>query len=522
MSESRRNPFQPTPPDEAKELSTLIRAIDFARRFSLLIVRCNEPITRDRLIQRIRESLPKLEIETVEFEKPIRNVLDELRVGLTSQPGAIFVTGLEHSIERDAPEKSPFIINLNHSRNGFGKFFNCPLVLWLPEFVVNAVAQGAPDFFSVRSGLYYFFATPDAARPAVKRHLSPEIFESFNLPLDEKRERIASIENLLSDFRALPEEKRDLSEEAELLRRLGVLYETIGELEKAKSQFLEAVRLAEISGNEGLRALCFGEVADILQVRGELDAALRIRRDEQLPAFEKLGDVRERAVTLGYIADILFARGEFDSALRIHQEEELPLYEKIGDIRARAITLRQIAGILFARGDLDAALRIQLEEVLPACEKLGDLHQRAVTLVQIAGILLARGDLDSALKIHQKETLPVYEKLGDVRSRAITLGQIAFILQVRGDLDEALRIQQEEELPVYEKLGDILARAFTLTKIGLIFQERADFPKARSFYEESLALFKKMRLPQVELVKKLLRGLDEAEKNAPSSPSPAV
>ena len=86
-------------------------------------------------------------------------------------------------------------------------------------------------------------------------------------------------------------------------------------------------------GHERETALAWGLKADILQSRGELDEALRIRREEELPVYEKLGDVRSRAVTMGQIADILQSRGELDEALRIRREEELPVYEKLGDVR---------------------------------------------------------------------------------------------------------------------------------------------------------------------------------------------
>ena len=76
-----------------------------------------------------------------------------------------------------------------------------------------------------------------------------------------------------------------------------------------------------------------GQIADILQSRGELDEALRIRREEELPVYERLGDVRSRAVTMGQIADILQSRGELDEALRIRREEQLPVYERLGDVR---------------------------------------------------------------------------------------------------------------------------------------------------------------------------------------------
>ena len=84
-----------------------------------------------------------------------------------------------------------------------------------------------------------------------------------------------------------------------------------------------------------------GKIADILQARGQLDEALRIRREEELPVYERLGDVRSTAVTMGKIADILQARGQLDEALRIRREEQLPVYERLGDVRSTAVTMGQ-------------------------------------------------------------------------------------------------------------------------------------------------------------------------------------
>jgi hypothetical protein len=53
-----------------------------------------------------------------------------------------------------------------------------------------------------------------------------------------------------------------------------------------------------------------GKVADILQARGEVDEALRIRREEVLPAFEKLGDVRLLLVGRANLALLYLRRGQ--------------------------------------------------------------------------------------------------------------------------------------------------------------------------------------------------------------------
>jgi hypothetical protein len=58
--------------------------------------------------------------------------------------------------------------------------------------------------------------------------------------------------------------------------------------------------------------------------------------------------VRSKAITMGQIAEVLQARGQLDEALRIYQEEVLPVYERLGDVRAKAVTMGQIADILKA------------------------------------------------------------------------------------------------------------------------------------------------------------------------------
>ncbi|MEQ5869124.1 CHAT domain-containing protein [Sagittula sp. NFXS13] len=234
------------------------------------------------------------------------------------------------------------------------------------------------------------------------------------------------------------------------------------------------------------RAKLLGLRGDLLQARGDLDAALRIRTEDLLPVYEALGDKRLLAVTKGKIADVLQARGDLDEALRIRTEDLLPVFEALGDKRSLAVTKGTIADVLQARGDLDEALRIRTEEELPVFEALGDKRSLAVTKGKIADVLEARGDLDEALRIRTEEELPVYEALGDKRSLAVTKGTIADVLQARGDLDEALRIRIEEELPVYEALGDKRSLAVTKGKIADVLEARGDLDAALRIRTEDL------------------------------------
>ena len=69
-------------------------------------------------------------------------------------------------------------------------------------------------------------------------------------------------------------------------------------------------------GDTGLRTPWLRSLAITRGVRS-LCEALRIRREEQIPVFERFGDVRSLAITRGKIADIVQARGDLDEALRI-------------------------------------------------------------------------------------------------------------------------------------------------------------------------------------------------------------
>jgi hypothetical protein len=132
-----------------------------------------------------------------------------------------------------------------------------------------------------------------------------------------------------------------------------------------------------------------GQIADILQQRGETDEALRIRQEEQLPVYERLGDVRERAVTMGQIADILQQRGETDEALRIHAEDRLPVAQRMQDLDSIAHIRLCCAQIRISRGGLQQGEEQVIHDELAESFMLFQRLQR-VDGIAIAGALLGQ------------------------------------------------------------------------------------------------------------------------------------
>ncbi|MBO3743034.1 CHAT domain-containing protein [Actinoplanes flavus] len=363
----------------------------------------------------------------------------------------------------------------------------------------HVVADCAPGAVTaLRSGpAVHAFRLGEEAITLLDRHRAP-------VPLLLLR-RVAEVAKVSGDgetagrlhSRAIRQTQADGAELGDSLDRARVMAEHAiylvgrGELQQAEQLVRQAHQLFTAGGSEYEAARCQGVVADVLFRRGEYDEALRIRREVELPVYERLGEARESAVIWGTTADVHFRRGEYDEALRIRREVELPVYERLGDARSAAVTWGRIADILFQRGEYDEALRIHREVQLPVYERLGEARESAVTWGKIADVIFQRGEYEEALRIRREVELPVYERLGDAHTAAVTWGQIAEIALRRGEYEEALRIRREVELPVYERLGEAREAAITWGQIAEILSRRGE-------HEEALRIRREVQLPVYE------------------------
>jgi len=192
-----------------------------------------------------------------------------------------------------------------------------------------------------------------------------------------------------------------------------------GDPDGADGCFAEAAELFRSAGADRDVAIARAGQADILQARGQLDEALRIRLEEELPVYEKLGDVRSKAVTQGQIADILQARGQLDEALRIRLEEQLPVYEKLGDVREKAVTHFKIASLRLARNEQQTE-----EGFLAIFESLRQAYDIAV-LMRIPDGISAVGPLYAQILARRQAFTPALEVLARVDEACAVLGEEA-------------------------------------------------------------------------------------------------
>ncbi len=360
-------PFELAALDEKDELCTLARALELSEGFKLFFVCCNLPNQRRRLIKDFQHHLSQVTAQEIHFDEPIRHLLDALRPRIAQPPpGAVFVSGLEYSLPTVAEaHAAPFVANLNAARNSFPEIVPCPLVLWVPEYVLAAIIRGAPDFFSIRSAVYYFDPTPAEMTALISSFTSGDAWEVGNLPAAEKWERVKAIEGLLVDYQALPPEQRDRQAEGRMLLRLANLYGVLGAYQKAL-----------------------------------------INAEQALATSREIGDRRGESSALGNLGKTYFDLGEVTKAIE-HHERALAISREIGDRQGEGNALANLGNASSTLGQVAKAVEF-CERVLAISREIGDRQGEGRTLGNLGVIYKAIDEIEKAKAFWQEALIKLH------------------------------------------------------------------------------------------------------------------
>ena len=508
-------PDTPAARQNLETLSALARAIGMAApgRFVLLLAKCNVPIQREALAAQLRAMLEPLgvELQEVALDEPVSNLLSHLqaRLGASIQragpaewellvqpqpavavaeprapysacpPLALSVYGLETSLRSDTPHP-PLLAHLNLARERYREL-GCPLVLWLPDYALTRLAREAPDFWAWRSGVFEFAPQREMAESALRQMAYEPDLVTSSLDAAAKRERLALLEQLLTDWRKLGEGPREQYAQAHILGRMGRLYQDLGEYEMALEGYEESAALSEGLGDRAGLATTYNNIGEVHRARGEYGAALEWY-EKSVALKEALGNQAGLAPTYNNIGLIHKARGEYGAALEWY-EKSVGLFEALGDRAGLAPTYSNIASVHQARGEYGAALE-WYEKSVALGEALGDRAGLATTYNNIASVHKARGEYGAALEWYEK-SVALGEALGDRAGLATTLHNMGYIAQDQGDYAEARRLYQKS-LDIKQQLGDRAGVATTLHQLGRLAQDQGDYAEAHRLYQESL------------------------------------
>jgi tetratricopeptide (TPR) repeat protein len=320
---------------EQPDLARLLWALRRGRGFGLYFARCNVPVYRDRLIEALRSHLDR---PVVSVEIPpdrggdnisIDAIISRALPASSSDNAAIFVTGLEHLLPSTDPNlQSRTLQEMNWRRGALSKL-NRPMVFWLPEFALTAVARNAPDLYDWYSGVYEFNLDRRAKAEATRSTLD-SVYQrqsaSWLSPVERKRWAATLHELIEQQDGGSP----DNQFESELLDQLGKLAREQGDYATARKYHERALTLDEAafgpdhpnvaSGLNNLASV-LQDLGDLGQARQLFERSLKIDEAAFGPDHPNVASgLNNLALVLKDLGDLGQARQLFERSLAIHRK----------------------------------------------------------------------------------------------------------------------------------------------------------------------------------------------------------
>ncbi|MGI8884196.1 MAG: tetratricopeptide repeat protein [Pyrinomonadaceae bacterium] len=478
--------------DDEKEFRRLIRAVRFAQKHYLYFACCNQVPKQNALIADVKKSLKGKTIKVVKFKKPVADLLGELQkkvIGANCE--AVFVQGLEYSISSDGKgAENALIHNLNISRDSFKKYLSCPLFLWLPEYALVKITRHAPDFFSVRSGTFYFSNPPEKVTEQIFQSVSSSLDECSSLPLAEKLKQIETLENLLAEYRGLHKEKQDKQAEIILLSKLAFFFDFISEYRKALGYHEQSLAISREIGNRLEEGKSLNSIGNAYYSLGEYRKAIGYH-EQSLAISREIGNRLEEGKSLSNIGNSYLSLGDYKKPI-IYNEEALAISREIEDRSGEGNSYGNLGNAYYSLGNYERSIAYY-EQHLAISRETGNRSGESINLSNLGNAYLSLGNYLKAIGYYE-QALEIKRAIGDLSGEGISLGNLGIAYDKLGDYRKAIDYY-EQALTMKRASGNRLGEGISLGNLGSIFASLGEREKGCRLWKEALAILQVIESP---------------------------
>jgi tetratricopeptide (TPR) repeat protein len=483
--------------DDEKEFRRLIRAVRFAQKHFLYFVCCNQVPKQNELIVETEKSLKGKPIKVIKFKKSISDLLGELqKKTIGGNCEAVFVQGLEYSISSDAKgAENALIHNLNISRDSFKKYLSCPLFLWLPEYALVKITRHAPDFFSIRSGTFYFSNPPEKVTEQIFQSISSNYLEDSSLPLAKKLKQIETLENLLGEYRGLHREKRDKQAENRLLAELGEFFFLISKYQKAIDYLEQSLAISREIGDRSGEGNSLGNLGLAYDSLGDYQKAIDYH-EQFLAISREIGNRSGEGNSLGNLGLAYDSLGDYQKAID-YLEQALIISREIGSRLGEGQDLGNLGNAYDSLGDYQKAIDY-LEQSLAISREIGNRSGEGNSLGNLGNAYHSLGDYQKAIDYHE-QSLVIKREIGNRSGEGNGLGNLGLAYYRLGDYQKAIDYH-EQFLAISREIGNRSGEGNSLGNLGNAYYSLGEREVACGLWKEALAIFEAIESPNAIVV----------------------
>ncbi len=422
--------------DNEESYTDLLMAIEFSDRdrVSLFIAVCDFDLTQSKIISRYTEQLKSdfqiyqvtINSDHLSVNRSISELVEsqaDLRAGsraVISVVGATALAATTRDPQAKKSDRDTFFGYLQWTRESF-RDFRFPIILWVSKNIYNLMLSETPDFWSWRTGVFFFKADLEtvnvgkdvAAFPSNLQDRDLDLAAADSIPL-------ADLEQLIERTIARnPEDPLLIS----LYNRLGYLYvdrlrtgksdDYISEQNLAIDYFQKAIDLASTSSPD--LATSLNNLAYLYESMGKYTEAEPLYVRSLVISEEQLGAHHpSTATSLNNLAGLYESMGRYTEAEPLYVRSLAIDQEVYGENHPEVATdLNNLASLYESLGRYDEAEPLYVRSLAIKEKELGANHpSTATSLNNLAYLYESLGRYAEAEPLYLRAVAIAEDKLG--------------------------------------------------------------------------------------------------------------
>ncbi len=536
-----------TPPeDDPAAVESIRRFLEWKNgEFGLLIATCNDAATRDAAIRELARTSTGTQLLLALPEGTADPLEIPLHAILGQPPAALHLVQLERSVPSDESNIAPLhALNL---RRGQWEKLGCPVVLWVPDYLLGLLLRHAPDFSSWRSGSPRVATVGSLASSGASASLSLDSGDAdllFHPPFSDSKQRPIRLAELEERLAAYPDvvpaaalgwlgeaallyalEKRPLDARhaaarfynslsndqmpvwfrfmPRLARALGMAG-SIGEALRTAGEYRDAAKAMATNNPEDRRfwlivGSAYLTIGNILVESGETRKALA-EYEKALAIAREIGDKHGEGSALGNLGNVYFFLGDAEKTIE-YCEEQLQLARQISDRNSECNALSNIGLAHFSLGNPYEAIEFN-EKALLVSRETANRRGECAALGNLGTVHLSLGDVRKAVG-YLDECLAIAREIGDRREEGGALGNLGNANVELGHPLEAIGYY-EKRLVIAREIGDRRSVGTALWNSAMAYESLGQREKAVALLNEALVILEAIEDPYAGKIRKTL------------------
>ena len=298
-----------------------------------------------------------------------------------------------------------------------------------------------------------------------------------------RKSKIAEAKKLFESVVAINKTICLKSEEAITYGRLGCVFESLGEYNKAKEHHAKALAIAtEIDDREG-EGVCYGNLGNVFESLSEYQKAKEYY-EKALVVATQIGNRKGEGIQYGNLGRVFGSLGEYQKAKEYH-ERALAIATEIGHREGEGTSYGNLGSVFESLGEYQKAKEYH-EKALAIATETGNRNAEGIYYENLGVLFQSLGEYQKAKEYHEK-ALAIVTQIGYREGEETQYGNLGVVFQLLGEYQKA-KEYHEKALVIAREIGHREGEGTNYGNLGCVFQSLSEYQKAKEYHEKALVI----------------------------------